>query len=353
MDLIIEITKNTYDITFSNEVDYEWHKIAELFITSDDLYNDLDKNSLITKNESKKNVLYWQDMFFMEAVENRNKLPVNNKLVDKLKSHPLFQANLKFISQLPTVTKGLGRELLIDAMIANKNADELITDEMLGDVIKKKSREELRRKFDEWGDETINKEKKSTSIRLNWIKYSAIAAVLVLGFFVWQPTQSTNEELFAYYSSNLESITEDNFNIIDTEISNSSTRGEDFILKNYTSIETEKARDGLGYFKAGNYDRAKQIFAELSPKDRNNQILFFLALSQLNTNETDASIRNLEYLLKVPEFRLSDDVKFHLAMAYLKKDFRKKSKKLLKELATIDGKIGEEATLILEEMRWF
>jgi hypothetical protein len=351
MNLIVEITKNTYDITFSSEVDYEWHKIAELFITSDDLYNDLDKNSLITKNESKDNVLYWQDMFFMEAVENRNKLPVNNKLVDKLKSHPLFQANLKFISQLPTVTKGLGRELLIDAMIANKNADKLITDEMLGDVIKKKSREELRKKFDEWGEET--KKKRSSSIRLNWIKYSAIAAVLVLGFLVWQPTQSTNEELFAYYSSNLESITEDNFNTFDTEISNSSMRGKDFILKNYTSAETEKALNGLDYFKAGNFDRAKQIFTELSPKERNNQILFFLALSQLNTNEVDASISNFEYLLKEPEFSLSDDVKFHLAMAYLKKDFRKKSKKLLIELATIDGKIGEEATLILEEMRWF
>jgi len=56
MKVITEITKNTYELTFNSEAEYEWFQIGRLFIESDDIYKDLIENALIKKNKSKEDV---------------------------------------------------------------------------------------------------------------------------------------------------------------------------------------------------------------------------------------------------------------------------------------------------------
>jgi hypothetical protein len=347
MKQLVEIAKYTYELTFDSIVDYDWLSIGELFIESKNIYEDLLSRSLISNGESKDDILYWQDVFFMEVAENIESFNQNDALIQKLKTHSGYISNQEFISNLPRVTTEQGREMLIDDMIDNINADQLIPDELIEDVLKKKSRGELREKFKEWSEESSNKEK------YPYLKYIAIAAILIVGFFIWQPTQSTDEEILAYYSENAGSIGSVTFEKLNKSISNSNERGEDFLLDNYTKNETEKALSGLSLYKEGNYDRAKKILKELNPKERSKQILFFLAVTQLNSNETDSAISNLEYLLDQPNFNFTNEAKFHLALGYLKKGDRKKSKNLLKQLTSIEGKIGKESNFILKEMRWF
>jgi hypothetical protein len=76
-------------------------------------------------------------------------------------------------------------------------------------------------------------------------------------------------------------------------------------------------------------------------------------LSQLNSNDIDVAISNLEFLKNKKDLKFSDDVKFHLAMGYIKKGNRKKSKIILKELIVNNSKFKSRSELILKKMRWF
>jgi hypothetical protein len=207
MKVITEIIKNTYVLTFKSEATYEWSQIEKLFIESDHVYEDLTDKALINNNESKEDILYWQDLFFMEAAEQKEHLDIGDPLIKKLITHPLFISNQKFINHLPRATILLGRELLIDQLIDNKNADQLIPDRMIEAAFKKKSRDELRKNFKEWaadneyektGDtlqEAGNKTSKSSSEfeidrigsgKFSYIKYLVavcfIGVMAVIGF---------------------------------------------------------------------------------------------------------------------------------------------------------------------------
>ena len=199
MKVIAETAKTTYQLTFDSEAEYKWGEIAQLFIESDDVYEELVSKSLITNNESKENVLYWQDIFFMELAEQSQELDNNEPLIKKLKVHSLFISNQKFIENLPNASTETGREMLIDVMISNKDADELIPDEMIEDVFKKKSRDELRGNFEKWDKEFLDRkpgrvyyslksEAKGTKPnKYSYVKYLIaacfIGAIAVLGYF--------------------------------------------------------------------------------------------------------------------------------------------------------------------------
>lgn len=378
MKLLLEILKNTYSITFKEDVSYEWSPFIEPFINSATLYQDLVSKNLLKNEETQEDIQYWQDLFFMEIAELSTILNVEEQLYEQIKNHPLFISNSTFLNHIPRATVALGRELLIDELIDNKNADDFINDEMIENVFKKKSRDELRQKFDEWNDEdefsqptgtniyqknicysNSDDVKKSAQLRpkskskLYFFKYLIAASIVAFGLFIWQPTQSSDVELLAYYNSNLESLSQNNLESLDFNTLNSSTRGDEMIFQNLSAIESEDVLLALSYFKDKNYDQAKAKLEELRPRGKNDQVLFFLALSQSKTNNVDESITNLEFLNGQEDFGLLDDVKFHLAMAYLKKGDRNKSKNLLKELKSSDSNVSREAKIIFDKMRWF
>jgi hypothetical protein len=359
MEIIQDISKNTYQITFKREVAYDWLEIALVLIEQPQPYEFLRKKLLINNEESQEEVLYWQDLFFMEVAEQHNELDIF--IIEKIKGHELYKANLKFLNTLPKATLPLGRELLIDQLISVSDEESIIPDHIIEMVVKKKSRDDLRGKFKEWSDEipetsevdTDENKKPSKYLKFQYFKYLIAASIVAFGLFIWQPTKSSDDELFAYYNSSLENLTQDNLESLDYDITNSTTRGDDIIFQNYSPIESENIIVALSYFKDKNYDQAKARLGELKPKGKNNQILFFLALSQLNTNDVEESIANLEFLKIQEDFNLLDDVKFHLAMAYLKKGNRNSSKNLLKDLKSSDSNVSSEAKIILDKMRWF
>lgn len=154
MVTIKEILKSTYQLTFDVEVEYDWTLLAEVIVDSENVGEDLYVKQLVNNKESKEKLHYWQDLFFMEVTEQWNRLAGDDSvLFERIKKNPLFQESEKFLRQLPKVTTDLGRELIIDEMIANDNADELIPNKMLENALKKKSRDELRKEFESWNEE--------------------------------------------------------------------------------------------------------------------------------------------------------------------------------------------------------
>jgi len=171
---ITDIAKNTYKLTFDLDIDYDWLSVTKVLITSTNIVDSFASKELIYNEETEEKISYWQDLFFMELAEHENEVEVTADLLNTIKAHPLFIENKKFITQLPKTTTKLGRDLLIDSLIDTENADELIPDDVLVNVLKKKSREELREKFESWSEE-----KQPTKLKFgNILKYT-IAACLV------------------------------------------------------------------------------------------------------------------------------------------------------------------------------
>ena len=197
MATIKEILKSTYQLTFDAEGEYDWALLAEVIVDSENVGEDLYVKQLVNNKESKEKLHYWQDLFFMEVAELGGRLTgVDNVLFERIKKNLLFQENEKFIRQLPKVTTALGRELFIDEMIANDDADELIPDKMLVNALKKKSRDELRSEFESWNEEegvfraesnsygepakTVINRKRGTSKVLKYLIAASVVGIIAL-----------------------------------------------------------------------------------------------------------------------------------------------------------------------------
>jgi hypothetical protein len=310
------------------------------------------------------------------VLNNRNST-ITNKLIET--GNSIFNERVTFFKTLKSVITKKER-LRISTELPNL-ADRInfsFSEENIEAAIKKKAREDLKNKFKHWDTELekvesvspfeenifeevplskpkvsykhIEKEKKVIS--LSWFKYG-VAAMLILSFFIWQPSQSSNDELFKEYNDNINSLTQDNYKLFNTSNINNGERGNDNSYRDYTTLEVKGILSGLTYFKEGNYDKSKSILTKINLKKSSVEVLYFLSLSQLNSNDTDVAISNLEILKTKKDLKFLDDVKFHLAMGYIKKGNRKKAKILLKDLIVNNSKFKSKSELILKNMRWF
>jgi hypothetical protein len=177
MIAITDITKNTYHLTFGTDADYDWLSVTKILVLSNNLKSDFESQKLVDKGETEEKLKYWQDLFFMEFAELEKDILVDANLLSKIKIHPLFIENKKFINQLPKTTTALGRNLLIDTLIESNNADEIISDEIIENIFKKKSREELREQFENWSE--VNKDKYTKKFKtFSILKYLMVASLV-------------------------------------------------------------------------------------------------------------------------------------------------------------------------------
>ncbi len=381
----IEVAKNIFLLHLKDDKSIDWNAIVLGFtvfeIDPKPLYTEIYKLELDGPEEIMIKLPDLHQLFIEELAEAYvlDKSSVTNK---ELLESTLFNENINFFKALKNAISKQERKRIIQEL--PKMSDRLdfnLSDNEIKSAIKKKARIELKDKFDKWDKElvfenenqvifetkipqlkqregnstpdfSIEDKTKGKVISLSWIKY-AVAAIIVLGFFIWQPTQSTNVELFAYYTKNINSLTLDN-NILEEEskILEANERGGDYTFKDYSKIESEYIFEALNAFRQGNYDKTKKVLIELNPKE-DSEILLYLAISQLNTHEVDLAISNLEFLKKIKDYKYSNDVSFHLAMGYIKKNKREEAKFLLKELTKTENKFTAQSKEILKQMRWF
>lgn len=284
-------------------------------------------------------------------------------------NNAVFLKEVQFLKSMQLAIKSVERKD-IKAHLP-KSYERLIfelSDADLANVARKKGREDLKEKFKQWDDElkpkrepkifySLSNERdsklKPKVISLSWMKYASIAAIFIIGFMIWQPNKLSNEDLFSQYNSEESIIQSIDYQKMATVSESGGARGGEIIFKNFTKSETEEAMEAIELFKNNNFENSKRILITLNPKEKNNQLLLFLAIAQLKTNEVNEAVSNLEYLNALSNYEFSDEAKFHLAMGYIKQNEKKKAKVLLVALVTNDSKYSKPSQEILDKIRWF
>ena len=197
------------------------------------------------------------------------------------------------------------------------------------------------------------KSKNDSKVRtLNFLKALSIAASIILILLIWQPQHSSNKELFTTYVTNIDKTIAYDFE--SPSIINDGTRSDGVIIKNFTDQEFRLIKTAIDAIYAKQFVQANAILSELEINIlKNPGLALYLAIAKINTDESDKGIDILKRLDNISNFEFKNDVKYHLAFAYIKTDDRKNAKKLLNELAKTDNKFKKDAITILKKIRWF
>ena len=300
-----------------------------------------------------------------------------------LNKNTTFNRHVSFFRELKNAATHLERRRMIKEMpLAYAALTDEISDEHIQAALKERGREELRAKFKIW-DEEMAEEKmilpsaeysysmsppnerteegpielpkrprsKDSSFSYKW--FYAVAAVLLIGFFIWQPTQRSNEELFNSYAGSQQVISKIDFSELGDTENAVVTRGGEYRLPGLTLYESESALEAINYIRQQEFYKAKNILEKLDPAGKNTEVLFFLAFAQLNTGEVDQAVEILETLSLKTDYSFKEESQFQLALGYLAQDDKANAKKLLRKLEEGHGKYSGEASAILKDMKWF
>ena len=300
-----------------------------------------------------------------------------------LNSNSKFNKHVSYFRELKNAATYLERRRMIKEMpLAYAALTDEISDDHIQAAVKERGREELRAKFKIWDEEMSEEEmllpsaeysysisppkegteketiellkssrSKDGNFSYKWLY--AIAAVLLIGFFIWQPTQKSNEELFNTYARSQQVISKIDFSELSDAENAIVTRGGEYRLLGLTQIESENALEAINYIRQREFYKAKNILEQLDPAEKNAEVLFFLAFAQLNTGEIDLGVENLETLSQKTNYIFQEESQFQLALGYLAQDDKASAKKLLRKLEEEQGKYSVEASAILKDMKWF
>lgn len=284
-------------------------------------------------------------------------------------NNTIFLKEVQFLQTMQQAIKSVERKRIkADLSKSYERLTFELSEIEIANATKKKGREDLKEKFKNWDEELeqedvpvismVNREEETiraaaSKISFSWMKYASIAAIFIVGFMIWQPNKLSNEDLFSQYNSEESIIQSIDYQKIATVSESGGVRGGEILFKNFTKSETDEAMEAIELFKNNNFENSKRILITLNPKEKNNQLLLFLAIAQLKTNEINKAVSSLEYLNAISNYEFSDEVKFHLALGYIKQNEKKKAKVLLVALVTNDSKYSKPSQEILDKIRWF
>lgn len=198
--------------------------------------------------------------------------------------------------------------------------------------------------------EIEKQDKRGIIFYLNLYKYPlSIAAIFIVIFTIWQPQKLSNDKLYQNYLADANIImpnNELNFERVETL-----ERGEVLQLKNYSLEETQLFENAIQLIDKNNFLEAKPILKSF--KDNRPEATYYLAISELKTGEINSAISRLELLNKYSSNLFRDDIKYYLALGYIKTNKKKEAKELLNYLVEHQTKYQLKAGEILNSMRWF
>jgi hypothetical protein len=278
-----------------------------------------------------------------------------------------FIKEIDFLKTMQQAIKSLERKRIkADLPKSYERLTFELSETDLVNATKKKGREDLKEKMKQWDAELekqesvpdvamlANEKEKTKVISLSWIKYVSIAAIFIIGFMIWQPNKLSNDKLFSQYNSEESIIKTIDYQKMAIISESGGIRGGEILFQNYTKSETDEAMTAIELFKNNNFEKSKQILIALSPKEKkNNELLLFLAIAQLKTNEVKEAISNLEHLNAISNYEFADEVKFRLALGYINQNKKSKAKDFLVFLVGTNNKYSNTAQEILDNLRWF
>lgn len=179
-----------------------------------------------------------------------------------------------------------------------------------------------------------------------------IAATVVAVLLVWQPTKSSNEELFAAYAD-----TTTRTAMLAGPAGPSGgvgTRGEETVLPGFTDTEATLLARAVDELHAKDYEGAKALLKGLlQTKGEQPILLQNLAVAQLNSHEVAEAVRHLEDLRRRPDLAARDEVNYDLALGYIRQGKPSQARPLLQALSHSNSPLAAPAAGILSKLRWW
>ncbi|MCW5516891.1 tetratricopeptide repeat protein [Muriicola sp. Z0-33] len=195
-------------------------------------------------------------------------------------------------------------------------------------VIVSKERSKLKSKLQELEEEL---EPPEAIRRFPWRPLSIAASIMVLiglGWFMLKPDRT---DLQGLYSSNYDIYPNTVFTI---------TRGD--------SINTLERRAFVAY-ESGEFEKAINLFEELSVPDKKDYLDFYLGQSFLQLEKTDKAAQSFLLAIKSNSEFVSES-RWYLALTYLKMEDTIKAKLTLEELIEAGDFRKEAAEQLLSEL---
>lgn len=176
--------------------------------------------------------------------------------------------------------------------------------------------------------EQENAKKRTHKFRIPRLWYSAIAAVLIIGFFFIINTKTTGEDLF---DSNFTKYP-NTYLPVTREVNESAQ------LKAFVSYENEDFKD------------AELKFKEILKTSDNPNIRFYYAMSLMNSSKLDKALEQLN-LLNGNTFEYQAETIWYTTLIYLQKEDFKNAKKQLQALDNLQTSFkSKERELILKKL---
>jgi len=118
------------------------------------------------------------------------------------------------------------------------------------------------------------------------------------------------------------------------------------------TAEYTLAVKAMQVYSQKDYKKAIAAFSSIKELDsKNPELFFYLSLSQLAEGKTQAAIKNLKKLEKISGFKYEEEVKWYLALTYLKTKQTSKGRSLLRQIKNSRGKRDESAGHVLQELQ--
>lgn len=190
----------------------------------------------------------------------------------------------------------------------------------------------------------VDWERESVRLWPSVAKWSAVAAVLFMVLFYFQPGRESNQSLFERGIGQLVTMNTGSGTIGDS-------RGPEIVYsRGLTGRQAEElvlSIDMLNQQDSLNAYRKLLVLHKAHP--RNTRILFYLAVCELKIGRTDAAIKHLI----VPGDPSTDDRRsYYLALAYIKVGENRKARSLLLKLSKTGSPYATPAAKILRKLRW-
>lgn len=194
----------------------------------------------------------------------------------------------------------------------------------------------------------LEKHKQGKIVKLKVWRILSVAAVFtgLLGFFILQPTRTSNELILNSYSLSFpDKIQKNKFQ--------EPLRGQEYYIPYLSENNSENAIAGLSYFERKDFQAALESFGRIDNLSKHPDLLLYMSISQMKLNQNEIAIRNLEYLVSIKDFKYSEPAYYYLSLGYIQKGKILKAREILKRLVKNNGEYSAVAVEILSKLRWF
>ena len=196
---------------------------------------------------------------------------------------------------------------------------------------------------------SFESQNKSRIIKMNIIRITSIAAAFIgVLLTVWQPTKLSKHDYFDKYNSTYPNTLNLNYKVGDL------VRGGEILIVGFDSNESEIIHLALQKYDSSDFKVASDLLENIPDlKSRNTELFFYYAISNIQIGMVKESVKSLEYLSLINDFKYKSDVLYYLVLSYASMGEETKARNTIKLLNQSDKNYLKDKPNIVKDLRWF